>query len=89
MPQGLKHACVQAKKNQDKEEKKYEARIRRMIKGGKKKSTQVPELMHKLWAKGSKARREMAKILLECGGDKDLNACMLHACIACADGIIL
>ncbi|CAE7184368.1 unnamed protein product, partial [Symbiodinium pilosum] len=35
----------------------------------------VPEIIHKLWAKGKKARREMAKILLQCGGDKD---CMLH-----------
>ena len=54
----------------EQEEKKYEARIRRMIKGTKRRGSTVPESVHKLWSKGKKARRELAKILLECAGDK-------------------
>ena len=61
----------EARKLREKQELAYEARLRRMIKGTKKKGSQVPEIIHKLWAKGKKARREMAKVLLQCGGDKD------------------
>ena len=69
---------------QEREEKKYEARIRRMINGTKKHASTVPEIVHKLWAKGKKARREMAKILIQCGGDKDpYQPCMVSQVEAC------
>ena len=79
-------ACAyKALKLKEREEIKYEARVRRMISGSKRKESSVPEAIHKLWAKGKKARRELAKILIECAGDKDHDAASQffpkHACM--------
>ena len=49
-----------------------------MIKGTRRKGSAAPEIIHKLWAKGKKARRELAKILLQCGGDKDIIITVVH-----------
>ena len=35
----------------------------------------VPEEIHKLWVKGGSQRRELAKILIEVGEDKDGTGC--------------
>ena len=42
----------------------------------------MPETVHKLWLKGGKTRRDLGKILAQCGGDKapesNVHDCQLH-----------
>ena len=51
---------------------KIDAALRRLCRRRPRKGLQVPEAVHKLWLKGGKTRRDMGKILVQCGGDKVL-----------------
>ena len=50
---------------------KLEATLRRACKPDRKGCLQVPEQVHKMWKKGGSSRRELRKVLLQCGGQKD------------------
>ncbi|CAE7769723.1 STRN3, partial [Symbiodinium microadriaticum] len=51
---------------------KLEATLRRACKPDRKGCLQVPEQVHKMWKNGGSSRRELRKVLLQCGGQKEL-----------------
>ena len=50
--------------------KKLDAMLRRLCKKHPRKGLEVPESVHNMWKKGANSRRELKKVLLECGMDK-------------------